>query len=81
MRKLCLIISGGEFYKIPDELRAADFIIACDRGWRHAARLGLTPDLIIGDFDSAPPPEAKRPKKPWRKAFTGSSWCPRFRSW
>ena len=32
--------------------------MACDAGYRNAEILGVTPDLIIGDFDSAPkPPE------------------------
>ena len=54
---LCLLISGGDYCDIPEELRAAEHIIACDRGWQYAERLDLTPDLIVGDFDSAPPPE------------------------
>lgn len=33
------------------------FIFAVDAGWQHAARLGLEPDLILGDFDSAPEPQ------------------------
>lgn len=33
-------------------------VVACDAGYRNADILGVTPDLIIGDFDSAPrPPE------------------------
>ena len=34
------------------------FVVACDAGYRHASLLGLEPDLIVGDFDSAPPPPA-----------------------
>lgn len=41
-------------------LRAGDFIVACDAGYRNAQRLGVTPDLILGDFDSAPRPAAGR---------------------
>ena len=33
----------------------ADIIIACDGGFRHAAAMGVVPDVIIGDLDSAPP--------------------------
>lgn len=33
------------------------FIIAADRGYACAASLGLTPDIVIGDFDSAPAPD------------------------
>lgn len=41
-------------------VRPGDFIVACDAGYRNAARLGLRPDLIVGDFDSAPQPETDR---------------------
>ena len=38
-------------------VQRGDFIVACDAGYRNAARLGLQPDLIVGDFDSAPQPK------------------------
>lgn len=41
-------------------LQPGDFIVACDAGYRNATRLGVTPDLIVGDFDSAPQPETNR---------------------
>ena len=50
----CLIISGGEFSShtdIPVDF-TADYIIACDKGFEHAQKLGLRPDLVLGDFDS-----------------------------
>ena len=33
------------------------FVVACDAGYRNAERLGVRPDLIVGDFDSAPRPQ------------------------
>lgn len=33
------------------------FVVACDAGYHNAVRLGVQPDLIVGDFDSAPRPE------------------------
>ena len=39
-------------------VRPGDFIVACDAGYRNAERLDLRPDLIVGDFDSAPRPTA-----------------------
>lgn len=41
-------------------LQPHDFIVACDAGYRNAAKLGVRPDLIVGDFDSAPQPETDR---------------------
>jgi len=49
--KTCLIISGGDFSPLPDNLEY-DFSIACDHGYDHARRLKIKPDLIVGDFDS-----------------------------
>lgn len=40
-------------------VRPGDFIVACDAGYRNAERLALRPDLIVGDFDSAPRPKAE----------------------
>ena len=61
MEKLCLIISGGEYAPLPQELCAAEYVIACDRGYRYAERYGIVPDRIIGDFDSAELPQTKIP--------------------
>jgi thiamine pyrophosphokinase len=33
-----------------------DFVVACDAGYQNAEKLGIRPDLILGDFDSAPQP-------------------------
>ena len=49
--KTCLIVSGGEFNDLPVNVDA-NCIIACDRGYEHVKRMGLTPDIIIGDYDS-----------------------------
>ena len=58
MYETCLIISGGEFSELPDDIPGPDHVIACDRGWEYAKALGYTPDLIVGDFDSSEiPPE------------------------
>ena len=38
-------------------LRPDDLVIACDAGYRNCKTLGVRPDLILGDFDSAPRPD------------------------
>lgn len=49
--KLCVIISGGQYS--PIELpEAAEYVIACDKGYEYALRDRIKPDLVIGDFDS-----------------------------
>ncbi len=54
--KKCLIITGGEFSPFAEEKTDPDLVIACDRGWQHAEKLGIAYDIAIGDFDSAPAP-------------------------
>lgn len=34
-----------------------DYVLCADGGWQLAQRLGVRPDLVIGDFDSSPEPE------------------------
>ncbi len=56
MKGMCLLVSGGEYAELPRDAEKAEYVIACDRGWQHALRMGIRPDLIVGDFDSAPIP-------------------------
>ena len=56
----CVIIGGADISDLAAVrryLRPDDFIIACDSGLRHVDALGLTPSLIVGDFDSSPRPD------------------------
>ena len=57
----CLIVSGGDYSPLPAGSTSFDYIIACDRGYEYARRLGLTPDVILGDFDSSAQPDADVP--------------------
>jgi len=59
----CLIIgaapaAGFPQGKSPPETSAPNLIICADGGYIHAGRLGLVPDIIMGDFDSAEQPAA-----------------------
>ncbi len=40
-------------------LRPDDLVIACDAGYRNCAVLHCRPNIIVGDFDSAPCPQIK----------------------
>ncbi len=51
MNKLCSIIAGGDFSPLHN-IKKSDFIIACDKGYKYALKSKITPDLIVGDFDS-----------------------------
>ncbi len=50
-----VIISAGDvsdYEYISAFIKKGDFIICADGGLRHAEKLGVTPDLTVGDFDS-----------------------------
>jgi thiamine pyrophosphokinase len=71
-----IVLAGGDITvtkALKDLCRDAELVIAADSGVRHAAPLGVTPDLLVGDFDSAteadlaPYPEVPRRTHPVRK--------------
>ena len=54
----CVILSACPVSPaLTDQLREDDFIIACDAGYRNCEPLGCRPDMIVGDFDTAPCPQ------------------------
>ena len=58
--KRCVIIGGApinDYNRIKGLLSDDDFIIACDSGLVHLEKSGITPNLIIGDFDSFDKPK------------------------
>ena len=59
--KRCVIVGGAPIEKY-ERIRSylnpkEDYYIFCDCGLRHAEPLSITPDLIVGDFDSYARPE------------------------
>lgn len=61
MRKRAVVFSAVPIgTEMSGYLQPNDFIVACDAGYHNAARLGVKPDLIVGDFDSAPQPKTDR---------------------
>lgn len=50
-----VLLAGGDIKATPQLqkiVQEAELVIAADGGLRHAEPLGLTPELIVGDFDS-----------------------------
>ena len=48
----CIIFCAGGFDRLAFPLEPGDYVIAADGGLRHVRALGITPDAILGDFDS-----------------------------
>ena len=48
----CVIFCAGGFTQLAEPLREGDFLLAADGGLVHLEKLGLTPNGILGDFDS-----------------------------
>ena len=52
MASACFIIGAGPFYGLPVAPGPEDVVLAADGGYRHCQTAGITPDLLLGDFDS-----------------------------
>lgn len=53
--KRCVIVAAGEirdYARTGAFLRGDDFFVFCDGGLEHAEGLGVSPSVIVGDFDS-----------------------------
>lgn len=55
--KKCFIIAGGPFDGFFDEISNNDLVITADRGFDHAKKIDIIPDIAIGDFDSTEKPD------------------------
>lgn len=53
MKNRCVIIAGGDCEpSLLESVCNTDFVIAADSGLNHCKANSITPDLIVGDFDS-----------------------------
>lgn len=71
------IYLGGGVYDggYLDHPKDGDLIIAADSGYENAKKLGVTPDIVVGDFDSFTgelPETVERLQVPVEKDFTDS---------
>ena len=48
----CVIFCAAEFDHLLEPLTEDDYIIAADGGLAHTRKLGITPQAVLGDFDS-----------------------------
>ena len=48
----CIIFCAADFHGLIEPLAQDDYIIAADGGLAHVKKAGLTPNAILGDFDS-----------------------------
>ena len=48
----CVIFCAGGFSQPVQPSEEDDVVIAADGGYLHTQKLGITPDIILGDFDS-----------------------------
>lgn len=52
----CFIAGAGDFCEKSLDIGSSDIVIAADGGYKHLEKIGIKPDIYIGDFDSAPKP-------------------------
>lgn len=53
--KRAVIVGGAKIYnyeKIKEYINKDDYFVYCDGGLKHMEKLGVKPNLIVGDFDS-----------------------------
>ena len=54
MKGRCILVGSAPMRKEEIEYREGDFLIAVDGGLTHLAERGITPDHVLGDYDSLP---------------------------
>ena len=53
--KTCYIVGAGDFFEKSLPVKEGDYVIAADGGYEHLLKIGIIPDVILGDFDSIDP--------------------------
>lgn len=51
--KTCYIFGAGDLYTEHVDIRPGSLVIAADGGLYYTKKLGIEPDVFLGDFDSA----------------------------
>ncbi len=51
-KKVCIVVGAGDFSETKIEKGEKDLIIAADGGLLNLENIGITPDIVVGDFDS-----------------------------
>ena len=67
--KACYIFGAGSFFGLKTLPQEGDYVIAADGGMEHLRALSLTPDLLLGDFDSYPPELCERERREGKEDF------------
>jgi len=52
MSGVCYIVGAGDWYDHTITVESGDFLIAADGGYKYVQKLGISCDLLMGDFDS-----------------------------
>lgn len=55
--KRSFIFAAGTFYGLRERPAPGDLVIAADAGYQTCREVGITPDLLLGDFDSMEQPQ------------------------
>ena len=51
-QKICYIVGGGECLSLGFRPETQDLVIAADAGYKYLEDAGITPDIVVGDFDT-----------------------------
>ena len=80
-KSICRIVSAGEGLPPKDEILSGGLIIAADAGYIKLQSIGVTPHVIMGDFDSADRPgdgEYELAVHPSEKDDTDTGLCAEY---